>query len=399
MTRQHGNPVLVGTDDSVLPLTRLSLSGAGKRIDERFLQKLIERTPSVLPLAEIDATFSNPVHICREFSTPAGQIDNVLVTSSGHLVIVECKLWRNPEARREVIGQILDYAKELARFTSADLQREVNRRLGTSGDVVFDLVDQSFPGTDQIAFNDALTRNLRKGRFMLLVVGDGIREGVESIAEYVAEHSGLHFTLGLVELPVFELPNGELLVNPRIVANTTLIRRTVFERVGEEQIDVDDEIPRLSSGTSSAFAEESLSFWTEFLEGLELNDPQQPLPKPGRIGNLRFNLPVPGSSAWLTVFKAEGKRVGVFVSCRSGSVGEKVVERLRDRWSDSLARQLGLAIGEDQEAFVLSDVLWINPMASPEDRQRALIWLRSRTNDFVNVLRAEVPRIVEEIGK
>ena len=30
-------------------------------------------------------------------------------------MLIECKLWRNPEARREVVGQILDYAKVLTR--------------------------------------------------------------------------------------------------------------------------------------------------------------------------------------------------------------------------------------------------------------------------------------------
>jgi hypothetical protein len=400
MTRQHSRPVRIGIDDLVSSLERLSLSGVGTRIDERFLQKLIERSPNLLPLTEIDATFSNPIHLCRELSTPAGPIDNFLVTSSGHPIIVECKLWRNPGARREVIGQILDYAKEMARFTSADLQREVNRRLGTNGDVVFDLVQKSCPETDQIAFNDSLSRNLRKGRFMLLIVGDGIREGVETIAEYLAEHSGLHFTLGLVELPVFELPNGELLVTPRVVANTTLIRRTVFEHAPEDPFDREHEISQLpnTNMTTSAFGEECLAFWTEFLDVLELSDPQQPRPKPGRIGNIRFNLPVPGSSAWLTVFKAEKNRVGVFVSCRSGSVGEEVVEKLKDRWNDSLASQVGLEASEEYDGVFLGDTLWVDPMASTENREKALDWLRTRTNDFINMLRLEVPRIVEQLG-
>ena len=45
----------------------------------------------------------------------------------GRLTLAEFKLWRNPQARREVIGQILDYAKELASWRYADLQREVSR--------------------------------------------------------------------------------------------------------------------------------------------------------------------------------------------------------------------------------------------------------------------------------
>ena len=69
--------------------------------------------------------FSGPVAICTELNTLAGPIDNFMVTPSGLPVLVECKLWRNPEARREVVSQILDYAKELSRWSSSDVQREV----------------------------------------------------------------------------------------------------------------------------------------------------------------------------------------------------------------------------------------------------------------------------------
>lgn len=46
--------------------------------------------------------------------TPSGYVDNLLATPDGDLVLVGCKLWRNPEALREVVGQTLDYAKELS---------------------------------------------------------------------------------------------------------------------------------------------------------------------------------------------------------------------------------------------------------------------------------------------
>ncbi len=44
-----------------------------------------------------------------------------LVYPRGYLTIVETKLWRNPEARREVVGQIVDYAKELSTWDVEEL--------------------------------------------------------------------------------------------------------------------------------------------------------------------------------------------------------------------------------------------------------------------------------------
>ena len=91
-------------------------------------------------------------------------------------VLVECKLWRNCEGRREVVGQILDYAKELSRWSSSDLQREVSRRVKRDGNPLLEMVQAADPSVDEMEFNDALTANLRRGRFLLLIVGDGITE-------------------------------------------------------------------------------------------------------------------------------------------------------------------------------------------------------------------------------
>ena len=111
-----------------------------------------------------------------------------------------------------MVAQILDYAKELSRWSSADLQREVSLRLNRPGNPLLDLVRAAQPTLDEAGFNDALTANLRRGRFLLLIVGDGIREGVEAIADYLLAHAGLHFSLGLVEMPVYAMPDGSVLL-------------------------------------------------------------------------------------------------------------------------------------------------------------------------------------------
>ena len=210
-----------------MPLTPLSLQSGGNAVSEADIQALVHAHPACLPIAEIDPMFSGPVPICTELNTIARAIDIFMVTPSGLPVLVECKLWRNPEGRREVVGQILDYAKELSRWSSSDLQREVSRRLKRDGNPLLEMVQAVDPEVDERQFNDALTANLRRGRFLLLIVGDGIREGVEAIAEYLQRHAGLHFSLGLVELPIYFMPNGDRLVAPRVLARTTIVTRNV----------------------------------------------------------------------------------------------------------------------------------------------------------------------------
>ena len=111
-------------------LLRLPLGASATHggVDEALLQDLPFRFPGTLPIPPIpavDAAYANAVPVCRELSTPAGFVDALYVNPLGRLTFAEFKLWRSPQARREVIGQVLDYAKELALWGYEDLQREV----------------------------------------------------------------------------------------------------------------------------------------------------------------------------------------------------------------------------------------------------------------------------------
>ena len=160
MERQHSVPLLLRSSSGAAE----PLKPVADAVSEAYIQALVHEHPACLPIAEIDAMFSGPVPICTELNTPAGPIDNFMVTPSGLPVLVECKLWRNPEARREVVSQILDYAKELSRWSSSDVQREVSHRLKRDGNPLLDMVRAVDPEVDERQFNDALTANLRRGR-------------------------------------------------------------------------------------------------------------------------------------------------------------------------------------------------------------------------------------------
>jgi hypothetical protein len=170
------------------PLTPLSLQSGGDAVSEADIKTLVHAHPACLPIAEIDPMFSGPVPICTELNTSAGPIDIFMVTPSGLPVLVECKLWRNPEGRREVVGQILDYAKELSRWSSSDLQREVSRRLKRDGNSLLEMVWAVDPGIDEIRSTMRSQQTSGADGSPFLIVGDGIREGVEAIAEYLQMH-------------------------------------------------------------------------------------------------------------------------------------------------------------------------------------------------------------------
>jgi hypothetical protein len=396
VARQHATPIWLGPERAI-PLQPLTLGAGPEAISEAMLQQLIHDHPSCLPIAEIDSMFSDAIPICTELNTTAGPIDNFMVTPSGLPILIECKLWRNPEMRRQVVGQILDYAKELSRWSSSDLQREANRRLGRSGNPLLDLVREAGHQVDEADFNDNLTANLRRGRFLLLIVGDGIREGVEAITEYLQIHAGLHFTLGLVELPIFSMVDGTRVVMPRVLARTqTLIRTVVAAPEGMRVIEGDDQ----SETEVEPDELDRKVFWTEFLNGLSLDDPEQRLANATNQGAIYFPLPSPRGTVWLTVFRVVARwEVGLFLSYTRGSEGEAIVRRILDDW-ESVKTELGgtarcytdhkglKATGAPRT--LIQDDLRTGSWMEADQRQKAFAWLRNRTNDFLNVLR---PRI------
>lgn len=396
MPRQHCAPVLLtsfGSGEALVPLGQQSGDGM---VSEAEMQALVHAHPGSLPIAEIDPLFAGALPVCTELNTPAGAIDNLLMTPSGLPVLVECKLWRNPEGRREVVGQILDYAKELTRWSSSDLQREVSRRLKREGNPLLDLMRAADPLLDEVQFNDAVTANLRRGRFLLLILGDGIREGVETIAEYLQAHAGLHFSLGLIEMPIYLMPNGARLVVPRVLARTLVVTRNVVALPDGYALQQQQELASATEEIDperSAIADEHQRFWTDFLAVLKLDDPEQSRPKPARWGALGFMLPAPNAASWLHVYRDKGRgELGVYLGYSKNSAGEYAMRTIAEDWA-TVKDELGgnATITQQKDGRVrIGDARSVGSLDEPEIRKAGFAWLADRVNTFVNVIRPRV---------
>ncbi|MFS2112172.1 hypothetical protein ACCC88_20945 [Sphingomonas sp. Sphisp140] len=402
MSRQHATPVLLPASGETVALQPLSFDGGPGQVSEADIQALVHAYPQCLPIAEIDSAFVGAVPICTELRTNAGAIDNFLVTPGGMPVLVECKLWRNPEGRRKVVGQILDYAKELSRWSSADIHREVAVRTDREDGPLLQILREAGHEINEIAFNDALTQNLRRGRFLLLIVGDGIREGVEAIAEYLQRHAGAHFSLGLVEMPIYLAPDGARLVVPRVLARTHLIERHVIV-APDDMIVVDPQEPtaaREIDPDAAAMAAERQQFWTDFQERLVLDDLEQPVGKPPRMGYTTLSMPVPRGVSWLTVYRDMSLgEVGIFLSYHHDTLGERVAHAIAEDRDVVLDELGGTAQFIDNKGKPrLIDKLRVGPLNDPANREAALAWLRARTNDFVNILRPRIRALALDLA-
>ena len=235
--RRDGRPIWLDKFGAAKPLRRVDMgSTVASQYDENWLQNLLHSQPTVFPIEQIETGFGDLIPLCRELplmfgAGRSGALDNVFITSNGGLVLVEAKLWRNPQARREVIAQAMEYASAVFRMDYETFERtalkarHIEPQPLTS---IFGLVQQHDPLAGEAEFIEALSRNLARGRAVIAVVGDGIRDDIAPLAEMLQSHAGQRFTFALVELGVFEAPESSVrVVVPSVLAKTMLIERGV----------------------------------------------------------------------------------------------------------------------------------------------------------------------------
>lgn len=250
--RRQATPVRVTPTGEVRVLSHVS----SKSYDEAWLQQHVHEHPELLPIWDIEPAFSPAFSVCMELPLDAGFVDNLLVNPDGNLVLIECKLWRNPEARRKVVAQIIDYAKSLAALDYEALEERIKQSQGVTGRSLYQIARAELAEAE---FIDAVSRNLRLGRFLLLIAGDGIQESAESLTEYLQQHAGIHFTLALAQLSIYDDADGGVLIVPSIPLRTVNIVRGIVEIVeGRPRV---SEAPRSTS--PETLTEE------QFFEGLD----------------------------------------------------------------------------------------------------------------------------------
>ncbi len=238
-------PVIVSNGNISKPEKVLLNSNTFK---ESWLQELLIKEPSILPTSEIDSVFSNLIPIGREIPVKSGFIDNLYISCKGYLVIVETKLWRNPESRREVVGQILDYAKDMQELNYEELNSIYSKYNGKS--LFNKFIELGYCTYEEEAgFIDTVTKNIKTARFLLMIVGDGIREGVEKMVSFLNSNPTLQYRFGLCELEIYKLANGDRLVIPNLTLKTNIIERGIL-RIENNTIKY-SEVEEESTETSS----------------------------------------------------------------------------------------------------------------------------------------------------
>ena len=386
------NPIIVGTQGPAKVLERLPLMACEGHFSERWLQEALFAHPNCLPIKEIDPRMGTLIPVCMEIETGAGPADILYVTETGHLVIVETKLWRNPEARRVVVAQILDYAKQLTSWSYADLARETAVASKQGAEHLLNCVKKVNPNVDEADFVDGISNSLKSGDFLLLIVGDGIRSGTESLINFIEQYGNLRFGFGLVEVAAFRLPNDEVLLQPRILAKTELLQRTVLigsnGPVEFEQIAAAEDTAEKTNPQWIWFQ----TFWSEYLSILSLDDLEQPIPvNLPRTTNIYFAMPPKAGAAWISAYIAQSSNVGAVYLTFS-----KSFDKAQDYYArlilqkDEIEKAIGTTLSwenDGQKIYIAVPRVSYSDLNEPSDRKRVQSYLADMSNRMINVFR------------
>jgi hypothetical protein len=203
--------------------------------DEDRLQKLLARYPDVLAGNQISrAAPRRWVLVAREMSVPdaaeaAGRwsLDHLFLDQDGIPTLVEVKRSVDTRIRREVVGQMLDYAANAAVYwKTTDIrtifeQRYLQQGIGPE-EALSGQLDIDPDGIDE--YWTTVDTNLRAGRLRLIFLADEIPVELLRIIEFL-DAQMRHAEVFGVELRQFGEEAGAVLV-PRIVGRTAQSERT-----------------------------------------------------------------------------------------------------------------------------------------------------------------------------
>lgn len=367
--------------------------------NEAWLRDTLLKNPELLPVNELDPAFGPLIPLCTELRTEAGPIDIAYINAHGRLTLVECKLWRNPEARRKVIAQVLDYARAVSNWSYSDLQRQVSAATGRKGNVPYEIAKELNPELTEHQFIDSTVTAMSSGKFLLLIAGDGIREDVGSMAELINRNAASGFSFGLVEVALYGMADGALIAQPRMIAKTQIIERTVVVVTtpdGSQLMTHNDE-PASESESSSRLPADSAKQaefrdWWAPVVAMSFDDPDQEQPKLYWPNNVRSPLPFP--KTWLLAYRVGGENGKIGIST-SGNFDQSVslfsyLKSEQNQILSELPKGTEAVLSEAGETVRFET---IRPATDFKSENAKREWIMKTLNTYANVFRPRAKRI------
>lgn len=194
---------------------------------EDVLQKALADFPAVLAGgATTGGAESRLLLIRREKGVPTAEagssifsLDHLFVDPAGVPVVVEVKRSSDTRIRREVVGQMLDYAANGVKYWPiAELRADFEAEAASKGLKPDQLIEEASLGTEPEEFWRRVEQNLRSGHIRLVFVADRLPDELVRVIEFLNEQMSPAEVLG-VEVQQYTDGLTKVLV-PRVVGAT-----------------------------------------------------------------------------------------------------------------------------------------------------------------------------------
>jgi hypothetical protein len=238
---------------------------------EDLLQRLLATYPSLLAGDQVDST--NPrlwLLVSREIglaSEEAGDdrwsIDHLFLDQDAIPTIVEVKRSSDTRIRREVVGQMLDYAANAVVYWPVEAIRAQFERYYEMQELdpeqVF--VETFGQDMDQERFWLSVKTNLQAGRVRLVFVADTIPVELRRIVEYLNEQMSPTDVIG-IEIKQYVGQGVQALV-PRVVGNMAQPRPGETLQIGQWSAETFDHALFAARGESAVLIARRIRAWAE----------------------------------------------------------------------------------------------------------------------------------------
>ena len=191
---------------------------------EELLQELIGQHPELLAGEQMRP--GDPLRwilIRREMSVEGWAVDHLLIDQHSRPTLVEVKRGSNREIRRNIVGQMLDYAATAASVWSGhDMRRIFEEGSGDPDDEIGNLLgDDSEPDID--VFWEQVATNLEANRLRLLFVADEIPAELERVVRFLNEQTRDNLEVLAVEVKQYPGQFGQALIS-RVIGQVDVPR-------------------------------------------------------------------------------------------------------------------------------------------------------------------------------
>jgi hypothetical protein len=189
--------------------------------NEDRIQTLVARYPELITDGDGDLLL-----IQRELSIADGDetagrwsLDHLFVTREAVPVLVEVKRAVDTRLRREVVGQLLDYASNAVAHWPAGRVAESFAATAAKAGIDPDSALKDFIGSQEASsFWEQIDANFKAGRIKLVFVADDIPSELATIVEFLNEQ--MRADVRAIELRWFSSEGGIVALSPRVIGET-----------------------------------------------------------------------------------------------------------------------------------------------------------------------------------